>query len=347
MTRGTGAGASVKVWRWIATLIAAVAAAGCLWLAPGCMAASADGVGSPPLTPPSQGGEREWASQGGEKETPLQHGEADGVGSPPLAPPSQGGERERASQGGERESQGGEANGVDPAVAAREVLGGEDFWWKHIEQKTVQLTGPLAFLQRALEWIGWVLKPVWDFIVEVLRRVVRFFRSLYAVLRGDWSEGMNLIWLVAMVVLGWAMWKLYPLLKYLPVIARWLAGGGAPGAKNATTVSWETLPESSDLFMRASDAFAAREFADAIRLALLALIARLEKQGLLRYDNTRTNREYQRELRPHKDLAATFAHLARIYERVWYGREKAGPAEAQEAIGLCKLLINREELVAE
>ncbi len=34
-------------------------------------------------------------------------------------------------------------------------------------------------------------------------------------------------------------------------------------------------------------------------------------------------------------------------ERVWYGREKAGPAEAEEAIGVCKLLINGEELVVE
>ena len=227
------------------------------------------------------------------------------------------------------------------------MLGGEDYWWKHIESRTVRLTGPLAFLQRALEWIGWVLKPVWNFIGEVFGYIVRWFRGLYAVLRGDWSEGMNLIWLVAAVALGWAMWKLYPLLKYLPVVARWFAGGGAPGAKDATTVGWQTLPEASDLFMRASDAFAAREYADAIRLALLALIARLEKQGLLRYDNTRTNREYQRELRPHKDLAGRFAHLARIYERVWYGREKAGPAEAEEAIGVCKLLINGEELVVE
>ena len=118
---------------------------------------------------------------------------------------------------------------------------------------------------------------------------------------------MNLIWVVAVVALGWAMWKLYPLLKHLPWIARWFAGGGLV-AQDATAVGWQTLPEASDLFMQASDAFAAREYADAIRLALLALIARLKKQGLLRYDNTRTNREYQRELRPHKDLAGRFAH---------------------------------------
>ena len=228
------------------------------------------------------------------------------------------------------------------------MLGGEDYWWKHIETRTVRLTGPLAFLQRVLEWIGRALKPVLDLIAKVWDFVVSVFRGLSAVLRGDWSEGMNLIWLVAAIGLGYALWKLYPVLvKYLPVLARWFGSGGTPGEKDATAAGWQTLPEPSDLFIQAGEAFAARAFADAIRLALLALIARLEKQGLLRYDNTRTNREYQRELRPHKDLAARFAHLARIYERVWYGREKAGSAEAEEALGLCKLLINGEELVAE
>ena len=88
-------------------------------------------------------------------------------------------------------------------------------------------------------------------------------------------------------------------------------------------------------------------YADAIRLALLALIARLEKHGLLRYDTTRTNREYQRELRQRADLAACFGQLARIYERVWYGRASAGRAEAEQAIGLCGSVINREDLAPE
>jgi hypothetical protein len=88
-------------------------------------------------------------------------------------------------------------------------------------------------------------------------------------------------------------------------------------------------------------------YAEAIRLALLALIARLEKQGLLRYDTTRTNREYQMELRHRSELAACFGQLARIYERVWYGRVPAGRAEAEQAINLCGSVINREELAAE
>ena len=118
-------------------------------------------------------------------------------------------------------------------------------------------------------------------------------------------------------------------------------------AQTAGSVSWQTLAEPSDLFAQAGEAFANAKYAEAIRLALLALIARLEKQGLIRYDTTRTNREYQRELRHMTDVAASFGQLARIYERVWYGRVSAGRAEAEEAIGLCRSLINREDLAPE
>ena len=76
-------------------------------------------------------------------------------------------------------------------------------------------------------------------------------------------------------------------------------------------------------------------------------IARLEKQGLLRYDTTRTNREYQRELRTGRTWPRRFGQLARIYERVWYGRASAGRAEAEQAIGLCGSVINREDLAPE
>ena len=130
---------------------------------------------------------------------------------------------------------------------------------------------------------------------------------------------------------------------------RWFVGGAdAAREQKAAGANWQALAEASDLFEQAGEAFAAGKYAEAIRLALLSLIARLEKQGLLRYDTTRTNREYQGELRRREsDLAACFGQLARIYERVWYGRLPAGRADAEQAIGLCGSLINGEDLAPE
>ena len=114
-----------------------------------------------------------------------------------------------------------------------------------------------------------------------------------------------MVWLIAAVILAWAIWKLYPLLAYLPVDRAVLVAGRRRD-EHGRERSWQTLPEPSDLFEQAGEAFRDGKYAEAIRLALLALIARLEKQGLLRYDTTRTNREYQRELRPTTELAASF-----------------------------------------
>jgi hypothetical protein len=222
---------------------------------------------------------------------------------------------------------------VDPALAAREVLADQDYWWKRIERRTVPATGVQAFFAAVLEFPLRLLRAIWDWIVELMR-------GLSGLMRGDWSGGTGLIWLIAALFLAWAIWKLYP------VIAQWILDTGASSVgPNVENPSYQMLAEPSDLFRQASEAFGDRQYAEAIRLALLALIARLEKRGLLRYDTTRTNREYQMELRHASDLAAGFGKLARIYERVWYGRVPAGRDLAEQAISLCRSLSSEEDLI--
>ena len=223
---------------------------------------------------------------------------------------------------------------IDPVLAARQVLQDQDFWWKRIEQRKMPATGIQGFFEAVLE-----------FLAELGKTILEFLRSLWSMLSligGDWSGSSQLVWLIAAIVLAWAIWKIYP------ALVRWIGGIRAePGAPKGPAAAWQTLAEPATLFGEAGDAFAARKYAEAIRLALLALIARLEKQGLLRYDTTRTNREYQRELRHTSDLAASFGQLARIYERVWYGRMPAGRDEAERAIGLCRALLGKEDLAPE
>ena len=135
---------------------------------------------------------------------------------------------------------------------------------------------------------------------------------------------------------------------------RWSCGGSAAqtasrslAAGTQQGVAYETLAEASELFEESGQAFRDGLYADAIRLALLALIARLEKQGRLRYDTTRTNREYQADLRRRRSWPRASVNWRRIYERVWYGREPAGRAEAEQAILLCDSVVNGEELAPE
>jgi hypothetical protein len=222
---------------------------------------------------------------------------------------------------------------VGPARAARDVFQDQDFWWKRLEPRTVSVS-----------WLGPILAAVWDSVRPSLQRIVEriaaILARLFRVFGGPYTGGSDAIWLIVVGLLAWAAWKLFP------AIMRWLRGR-RPARVMHDEASWQPLAEAADLFAQAGQAFRDGMHAEAIRLALLALIARLEKQGLLRYDTTRTNREYHRELRPRADLAATFGQLARIYDRVWYGRASAGVAEAEQAISLCGSVINREDLAAE
>jgi hypothetical protein len=223
--------------------------------------------------------------------------------------------------------------GADPALAAREVFQDQGFWWKRIEPRTASTSWLQSILSAALDFF-------WRILLEIAEWLAKILASLFGGFTGVSSSGAVVVWLIVAALLAWSIWKL------CPVIVRWLSGS-SPAPGNQAGPTWQTLPEASDLFDKAGQAFRDGMHAEAIRLALLALIARLEKQGLLRYDTTRTNREYQRELRRISEVAVCFGQLALIYERVWYGRASAGRAEAEQAITLCASLINREDLAPE
>jgi hypothetical protein len=225
-------------------------------------------------------------------------------------------------------------NGLDPADAAREVFENQAFWWKRAEPaRKVSTSWFESALAAVLDFFGGILAAIGDWLAKMLS-------SLWRALLGGPSGGTIWVWLIVVVLLAWLLWKLYP------VIVSWLSGERLPATTREVT-SWETLPEASQLFEQAGQAFRDGMNAEAIRLALLALIARLESRGLLRYDHTRTNREYQRELREQADVAAPFGEVARIYERVWYGRWPAGQAEAERAISVSGLVIHGKEAAPE
>jgi hypothetical protein len=222
---------------------------------------------------------------------------------------------------------------MDPARLARDVFQEQDFWWKRIESGSGSVSWLESLLRAPLNFVGRILKAIVDFILNLLP-------NLFLGLSGASLGGTVLVCLAVVGLLVWAVWKLVPL------VARWLTAAALPAGAQAPVDS-QALSEASALFEQAAASFRAGMCSDAIRLALLALIARLQKQGLLRYDATRTNREYQRELRRTEDIAAGFGQLARIYERVWYGRMPAGRAEAEQAMSLCGSMINREDLASE
>ena len=98
----------------------------------------------------------------------------------------------------------------------------------------------------------------------------------------------------------------------------------------------EELPQAEQLLQQAQDALATGDRRIAIRFAFLALIAHLQGHGKLAYDPTRSNREYQRDLRRWPDVLDGFRQCVVPFERCWYGGQEPALAEVNSVISFCR-----------
>jgi hypothetical protein len=217
---------------------------------------------------------------------------------------------------------------ADTAQVAQEVFEDPEFWWKRTERVESSASWLERLLRAAADLIGKILHQLWNWLTWLLQ-------GLFKVTVGDWSGGTPLVWLVAGLVLAWAAWKLYRHLE------PWLRQVGT-AANRTQAAGYQQLPEADVLFRQAGQAFREGRYAETVRLALLALIAQLQHRRLLRYDPTRTNREYQADLRAEPALATLFRDIALPYERVWYGRSPATLGDAERVLGLCRTVLAEE-----
>ncbi len=230
--------------------------------------------------------------------------------------------------------------GPDPVRAAQEVFEDSEFWWKRTEEVNYALPWYQSLWNAIVNFLWRIAKDLLSWLwTRLLKPLLEWLWGLSGLEPGDWSSGTQLVWLAAALLLIWAAWKAYPLL------ARWLRGA-APGPVRKEAGALQELPEAGLLFEQASQACHERCYAECIRLALLALIARLQQEQLLRYDASRTNREYQADLRPRPELASLFGEVARPFERVWYGGMPAVPGEAERVLEACRPIVTGEVVPA-
>lgn len=236
--------------------------------------------------------------------------------------------------GGQPAAQGRPNPNATPGAAAREVFKDQAFWWKRVQSVEMPEATP-SWLAAQWKWIGNVLRAVGDFIGDTVQRILEFFASISGFRLGDWSSGVPLLWLVIAVLVVLSLWKLYPWLRGL-----WIAS--AQRAEPAR-VHEEQLAEPRVLLAQAEAALRAGQEREALRLAFLALIAWLQQRRLLRYDASRTNREYYRDLRGDAKMAELFHQAVQPFERVWYGEMPVRRSDAELVLSLCHRAMPREE----
>lgn len=82
-------------------------------------------------------------------------------------------------------------------------------------------------------------------------------------------------------------------------------------------------------------------YREAVRMAYIASLRRLQENGLLVLESNKTNWEYQRDIRRRSRAASdTLLSATRLFDRVWYGRRPASAEEFAEAVRVHDALQN-------
>jgi hypothetical protein len=83
----------------------------------------------------------------------------------------------------------------------------------------------------------------------------------------------------------------------------------------------DKLLTSKGAFKRAENLSLQGDYRNAIRYLYLSSLLVLDEQGLMRYDRSRTNREYLRSVASKPELAKPLRDVIDVFDRVWYGFE--------------------------
>ncbi len=83
----------------------------------------------------------------------------------------------------------------------------------------------------------------------------------------------------------------------------------------------DELLTSKGAFKRAETLSMQGDYRNAVRDLYLSSLLVLDEQGLMRYDRSRTNREYLRSVATKPELAKPLRDVIDVFDRVWYGFE--------------------------
>jgi len=206
---------------------------------------------------------------------------------------------------------------------ADEVFASDDFWWK----RTKQVEAPSFWGNLFGAIYDYVLKPLLKALSELFQKILEWILGLLGMTgEGDWSSGIPWLRVLIAILAGIAVWRVIVMLRRPRTVV----------PQTAEEPVIDRLARADQLLQQAQTAFDEGHLRDAVRLAFLALISHLQDRGRLSYDPSRSNREYQRDLRPWPEIAAGFRTCAEPFERCWYGGRCPESTEVGTMISLCR-----------
>lgn len=219
------------------------------------------------------------------------------------------------------ESERRDADDARANQVARDVFASDAYWWKRTSN--VKSTSAIGrFFSFVYEWL---ILPIVKAIGELIEWILDRLSGRLVLPGGDWSQGVPFLWTISAVLVFFAVWWVAIFFRRQPVVR--------PAPSGQTSI--EVLPQADQLLEQSRMALAKGDHRSAVRLALLSLLAWLQNRGQLKYDASRSNREYQQDLRRWPESAAVFGAVAAPFERCWYGGRDLDHLQVQQLIALC------------
>ncbi len=97
----------------------------------------------------------------------------------------------------------------------------------------------------------------------------------------------------------------------------------------------------TELWRRAERLAGQGDYLQAVRYLYLAVLTHLHRADLIRYEKTRTNGEYLRQLgsgEEHGGLVKPFRRLTRLFEQKWYGERTCAADDYDSCLALASEL---------
>jgi hypothetical protein len=183
-----------------------------------------------------------------------------------------------------------------------------------------------SLIDRAGKWI----RSQWTAFTEWLDRIFSF--------GGRVGPGASqfLMWIVlAALIVGIAYVLAYGLRR---MGMRTSSAGRVPRSSVSTEQLEERIDDPDSLLAIAGELAAAGQFKRAYRAIFLAILLRMDRQELIRFDRARTNGEYLRSLRSRPEVLTWMKPLTYDFDVCWYGGKQVEEPDYRRALGLYERL---------
>ncbi len=218
----------------------------------------------------------------------------------------------------------------DPRVQAKTVLSASEFSELRKPPKGIRTAVP-NWWTRFTRWFKETAENFSDWLKNLLRNRQRPAAPDSAGVQAFVRFLQFLLWFIVAVA---ALVGLYLLARaaaargWLDVLRNRRRRGGISDAD--LDLSGDGI---ADPLVAARELAARGAYRDAVRMAYIASLRRLQENGLLVLEPNKTNWEYQRDLSKRSRSASDILIPAtRLFDRVWYGRRMGTAAEFSEAV---------------